>query len=861
LKNWVFQIHWFLGITAGLVLAVVGGTGALMSFERQIMEAISPGVASVSERPAGAIPLTPDELLARFRADRPGAWIEQITLSSAPERNVSIRVANADRTKRSQSIYVDAYTGETLGSLNGQKFFRTVLELHRWLLVPTGEGLNIGRQITGFSAIALVYFALSGLYLRWPRRPLNWRSWFRIDFSLSGRNFYWALHSVIGTWVLIVYLLLSLTGLYWSYSWYRSGLSIILTGEPVEERRGGRGGRNGGGNEELPESPPLVAAAWQGFLTKTDNHYKTAAITIPKKDGDAFTINYVLPEALHDRQRNSLSITPEGDIVTHKPYVRIEHLGKRIYQGIYELHVGDWFGTTGRVVNMIASLLMPLFTITGFLLYFDRRKKKRNTKLAAAATNALVTRDNNSPNDLTADYLIVYASQSGTAEQLAWHTAGVFHSAGVSAAVVSMADLKLESIQAAEKVLFLLSTFGEGEPPDIARTFIKKYLKLSPDLQQLQFGLLALGDKRYSDFCAFAVSVEAWLLENGANEIFTRIEVDNGDEHSLQQWQVEIAKLSGATDITAWAAPEFEEWQLHSRQLLNQGSVGDAIYQVNLSPPNAASGTWQAGDILVIHPQHDAARVDTFLRENNLNGETIIKDAPLSNWLAKSIFPTTPLKEQALQTWVESLEPLPHREYSIASIPNDGEVQLVIRQVFNEHGQLGLGSGWLTQFAREHQIVLARVRSNPTFHAPQAFHAPEESCPMILIGAGTGIAGLRSHLRARWLAGEKTNWLIFGERNRANDRLFGDELDAMADAGFITQFDAIFSRDNEGYVQDRLLQEQEKLRDWIVDGAAIYVCGSLVGMGAGVESALLEIFGENKLQSLRESGHYRRDIY
>lgn len=838
MRNGLFQIHWFLGITAGVVLAVVGITGGLMSFERTIMEAISPDIVRVE---VSGERLTPDAIAERFSAQRAGARVEQITLWPEAERSALVRVAPPPGERRGDSVYINPYTGELLGKIHGEQFFRTVRSLHRWLLIPSEEGgINIGRQITGFSAFALVFFALSGLYLRWPRRALNWRNWFRIDFSLKGRNFYWALHSVIGTWVILMYLLMALTGLTWSYSWFKNGASIVLTGEPVQERRGfGPGGPGGGqgaagmnregramggregserrGGEGRPggegrggegrmnregemhqehSAPVAVDAAWANFITKAENNFKFASVTIPRSEKDPVMINYVTPDATNDRQRSMISFSAaSGELISDQPYKPLEPLGKRIMQGIYELHTGEWFGTPGLIINMTASLLMPLFTITGFLLYFDRRKKKRNSKSAAAGVSNAHT---------DADYWVVYASQTGTAEQLAWNTATILQSGGIKASVKNIAALDKATLESAKKILFLVSTFGEGEAPDSARAFARKLLKSALPLKQLQFGILGLGDKRYSDYCAFAAQVERWLLANGACALFTRIDVDNANEQSIHQWQQQIASLSGVATVTAWAAPEHENWRLQKRELLNAGSVGAGVYRVSLQPPKPGNTHWQAGDILEIKPQNNSE--------------------------------------------------LPHREYSIASLPTDGVVDLVVRQAFNEKGELGLGSGWLTSLAEEGGDVSARIRANPSFHAPQT------DSPMILIGAGTGIAGLRAHLHERYLTDQQQNWLVFGERQRNHDRLFASELDAWKTSGFLTEFDEVYSRDGEGYVQDLLRIKQQQVGEWLDRGAHIYVCGSLA-MGAGVQQVLIDILGESELQQLIEAQRYRRDIY
>lgn len=150
--------------------------------------------------------------------------------------------------------------------------------------------------------------------------------------------------------------------------------------------------------------------------------------------------------------------------------------------------------------------------------------------------------------------------------------------------------------------------------------------------------------------------------------------------------------------------------------------------------------------------------------------------------------------------------------------------------------------------------MLARIRANPSFHAPQT------DCPMILIGAGTGIAGLRAHLRQRYLHDQQQNWLIFGERQRSKDRLFASEWDVWKESGFLTEFDDVYSRDGEGYVQDLLRTKQQQLGEWLDRGAAIYVCGSLA-MGAGIDSVLRDILGDSELQQLIEIQRYRRDIY
>ena len=128
---------------------------------------------------------------------------------------------------------------------------------------------------------------------------------------------------------------------------------------------------------------------------------------------------------------------------------------------------------------------------------------------------------------------------------------------------------------------------------------------------------------------------------------------------------------------------------------------------------------------------------------------------------------------------------------------------------------------------------------------------------------GTGLAGLRAHLKARALAGATRNWLLFGERQRAHDAFLADELAAWQAQGLLPHLDLTFSRDGDAhrYVQHALASHANRLRQWVDEGAAVYVCGSLAGMAPDVDATLRRILGEDKVEALRIAGRYRRDVY
>ncbi|PZP84803.1 MAG: iron-uptake factor, partial [Stenotrophomonas maltophilia] len=137
------------------------------------------------------------------------------------------------------------------------------------------------------------------------------------------------------------------------------------------------------------------------------------------------------------------------------------------------------------------------------------------------------------------------------------------------------------------------------------------------------------------------------------------------------------------------------------------------------------------------------------------------------------------------------------------------------------------------------------------------------AAPMLLIGNGTGIAGLRSLLREAAQAGEHGHWLLFGERQRAHDALFAEEIAAWQAQGHLARVDRVYSRDatGAGYVQHRLQAATDALHAWLARGAVIHVCGSLQGMASGVDRVLRQTLGDEAVESLLENGRYRRDVY
>ncbi|MFL0414819.1 PepSY domain-containing protein [Sphingomonas sp. 179-I 2A4 NHS] len=817
----LFQVHWFLGITAGLVLAVMGVTGATMSFEAEILEAANRGIITVS--PSSTPPLTGPQLIARIEAQRPDIRISRLIVERDPTRVAVVRYTEGGSKKRERS-YLDPATGQMLGEPRGEAFFETIRSVHRWMALP-GDGNGFGRRVTGFAALSLIFFALSGLYLRWPRRPLDWRSWFVLDLRKTGRNLYRALHTVIGSWLILFYLISAGTGLWWSYGWYRDGAQRLLAPARAEVARA----------MPVSDEPADLRVAWRGFERATGGR-SYERITASVRD-HAVEFRAKLPGARHDRVSDELMIDgTTGAVISHVPYAD-RRWGEDLVTSVYELHRGAYWGMPGRIAMTLSSLTMPLFTITGFLLYFARRRRK-------AALKAISAQVPDGPPAAGVTTIVAFASHTGSAERIARLTAQALP----DSAVLPIAALDTGRIASVGRLLIVASTYGEGEPPDAARGFARQLQEAPGDFSHLHYAVLALGDREYPDFCAFGHQVDQWLHAGGAERLFDVIEVDDEDAGALRQWQQQLAGLGARTDQPDWAPAELGDWRLAERRLLNPGSSGGAAFHVALIPP-AGEPAWAAGDIVEILPQQDPRRVDAFIARHGLN------DTPaLRAQLATRILPL----DEPLPIDIDTLKPLAHREYSIASVAPSGRVELIVRECQAADGFAGLGSGWLTAGAPIGGIVKARVRSNAAFHAPE-----DPATPMILIGNGTGLAGLMAHLRQRaGTLGAGPAWLFFGERHPDHDDFHAVERQRLQCAGVLAASHTAWSRGvPRRYVQDALADAAPIVRDAVANGGAIYVCGSMVGMASAVHHVLAEMLGEDVLEAMLAEGRYRRDIY
>ena len=373
-----FQAHWLVGISVGVLLAMMGLTGAIMSFQDPILEALNADARKVEVKGERlAMPIILQH--AEAEAQRIGARVRTVTVPQ-----------NADGAARVLMLsgpgevvrYINPYTGEwQVGGASGEKFFELVEEVHRGLITDRLAGEYVGRRILDASAILLIGMVATGLYLRWPRRTTNWRAWFVVDRRLRGRGFLYSLHAVIGTYVLPLLLLSALTGLYFAYEWYGSILERMAGVPPVAEEK----------MEGKPLVAPDIDKVWSAFTQATASvHAGQVSLRLPKEAEEPLRIQYLDADAPHMTALNTIKIDPtNSQLLTHERYAD-KQTGARLLSSMLVIHKGSYFGVIGSLLMMVSSLALPLFVVTGWMMYLDRRRveeraRKRQATSAAAA--------------------------------------------------------------------------------------------------------------------------------------------------------------------------------------------------------------------------------------------------------------------------------------------------------------------------------------------------------------------------------------------------------------------------------------------------------------------------------------------
>lgn len=412
MKKALRKIHLWLSVPTGIIITLVCFSGAMLVFEKEITEAIKPELYFVKEAKGEPIPM--QELMEKVEETLPDSVsISGVTVFADSTRTYQVSLSKPRRA----SIYVNQYTGEVTGSSERLPFFNTMFHLHRWLL---GSSSGVGKLLTGICTLLLVFILVTGILMWLTNRNKPLKASLAIHVTKGWGRFWHDLHVAGGIYATIFLLAMALTGLTWSFSWYRTGFYACFGVESSEKggahggsasnegQRGGdtirRGerqqgeGRNGGGEGHGYHG----GGEGRGYHGGGEGH--------GYHDGGDFGFHRHSPYRHWDDVLNEMAlknpgyqqitlkaeaaeVVPEGRLsmratdkysydrrsgeITDVKLYSSEGKDTKVRSGVYMVHTGSWGGIITRILNFLAALIGATLPLTGYWLWIRRLTRKR----------------------------------------------------------------------------------------------------------------------------------------------------------------------------------------------------------------------------------------------------------------------------------------------------------------------------------------------------------------------------------------------------------------------------------------------------------------------------------------------------
>ena len=422
MRKFFSKLHLWVSVPFGLVITVTCFTGALLVFENEITEVCGDGAASVE---VAGEQLAVDILVERVEAANPdSAKVKSVVISDDAAK---AWIVNLSQPKRA-AVYVNQYTGEVTGKKERLPFFDTIFRLHRWLMDsnPGNGAVFWGKVVVGTSTLVFVLILVTGLIIWWPRNRKMLKNRLRIVLRKGSNRFWYDLHVAGGFYALLFLLVMALTGLTWSFEWYRnsfydlfgaSDVQVVTTAKATDVSTGATAvsaapaasTSSTTATTDVSSGATAVSAApaastsstiattdassgattvcdavepmfmpWQvAYYTVSSKYAEYSKITV--SDG---VVTVTLGDCGNVRASDKYTFdSTTGAITSCAPYDETPEKSK-LGGWVYSLHVGCWGGTLTRVVAFLAALLGATLPLTGYYFWIRRlyRRPSRGNK-------------------------------------------------------------------------------------------------------------------------------------------------------------------------------------------------------------------------------------------------------------------------------------------------------------------------------------------------------------------------------------------------------------------------------------------------------------------------------------------------
>ena len=368
-------IHLWLGMASGLVVFVLGVTGAIYVFTDELKKVFYHDRLFVESSPTLKMSLS--QLIPIVEKELDGNHVSRVEIQAAPDRSYVFRsmkldpegFSHWDYYKFYKRVYINPYNGNVLYVENSKnEFFNLVLGLHMRMLF----GEKVGHFVVSYSVLIFVILLISGIVLWFPRKwnKTERNKSFKIKWSAKFKRINYDMHNVLGFYALAVLLMISLTGLTWSFDWVQNTARFVANGA-----------------KNIAKAKPVVSDSTQfrnalavdiafSSAQETSRQAFSFLINFPAKTEGTINISsYLTSWNLHDRSQASYD-RYSGKLLRSTTYEQL-NTGDKMYQLNYDLHTGAYLSLPSRILAFVASLVAACLPLTGFYIWWSKRSIKK----------------------------------------------------------------------------------------------------------------------------------------------------------------------------------------------------------------------------------------------------------------------------------------------------------------------------------------------------------------------------------------------------------------------------------------------------------------------------------------------------
>lgn len=370
MKKLLHKIHLWLSIPLGIIITVICFTGATLVFEQDITRALNKNLYQV-EIPQGKERLTPSEVIDILQESHEEMKISSISIPQSPEATYQVSFNNGGK----KVLFVNPYTGESIGWSKSYPFFQTMRKLHRWFLdVPKSKGsMSTGKLIVGISTIAMTIILISGLVIWIPRTRKALKNRLKVECGKGTRRLMYDSHVALGFYATIFLLLMSLTGPTWSFGWYREAAYSLLGAEPqAKSQQGGQThGHDAPKENGKTEHRQETSIAYDAALKEIQSRYPEYNYIKLSKNEATVSLN----KYGYKYKSDKVKFNPKtGEIISVKKFEE-NTVRQNLRWLIYSLHVGTWGGPLTKILYFIAALIGATLPLTGYYLWLKKKMR------------------------------------------------------------------------------------------------------------------------------------------------------------------------------------------------------------------------------------------------------------------------------------------------------------------------------------------------------------------------------------------------------------------------------------------------------------------------------------------------------